>query len=293
MHLFTRKYYLQSISFVMIAFLGLSFSNCSKGKKSPPQPKSAVSTSQQVDTIIKDSVDYQDYVSLFPILFHQKSGEYRGLCYQAFQLARLQIMNDLKDQSVNNQRAVVVDIDETVLDNSPYEAGNILHKRKYPEGWNEWISKEKAEPLPGAVEFLKMLGQYRIEVFYVSNRSEDQRESTKKNLLKMGFPVKDDDHLLLKSSESSKEGRRAQIAEHYSISLLMGDNLNDFSRVFENRDADGRIKGVDSLKQFFGKKFILLPNAMYGDWQSALYKGDNPVGEADKWELTKRKLIPD
>ncbi|MCX6269794.1 MAG: 5'-nucleotidase, lipoprotein e(P4) family [Bacteroidetes bacterium] len=283
--------YIRRLFILLItSLLLMQFTGCVKSKKNELTRKRKDKTGLVIDTVRTDTIFSLKDQELLPVLYQQRSGEYRGLCYQSFQLAKLLVLSDLKDPSVNSQRAVIVDIDETVLDNSPFEAGCLQGKTSFPQGWNEWVSLAKAEPLPGAVEFLKALQQYRVEVFYVTNRTEDQKDATRRNLQQMGFPVKDEDHLLMKTDLSSKEPRRDQIAEHYHITLLMGDNLNDFSRVFENRSPDGRIKATDSLRAQFGKRFILLPNVMYGDWESAIINYDSKLSDKEKRRLLLQNL---
>jgi 5'-nucleotidase (lipoprotein e(P4) family) len=209
------------------------------------------------------------------VLYQQKSGEWRALSYQAFTLARLVLEKDLADKNINQHRCVVVDIDETVLDNSPYQAECILTQTAYnTQTWNDWCNRRKALPLPGAAEFFHYVKANGVDVYYVTNRKEEVREATLDNLKKAEFPFADDAHLLMPSGESSKEARRLQIMQRNHISLLMGDNLNDFAQVFENKTPAERMQLVDKMYKEFGRKFIVLPNAMYGDWEGAIYNYD-------------------
>ncbi|MDY6916702.1 MAG: HAD family acid phosphatase, partial [Chloroflexota bacterium] len=138
--------------------------------------------------------------------------------------------------------------------------------------WLEWVDLAGAEPVAGAKEFLDHAASNGVEVFYVSNRPEGQREATVENLLSVGFPCADDDHVYLRQAEASKESRRQTVAEEYEIVLLLGDNLNDFSDVFEDQLVPDRAAAVDSLEDEFGTRFIVLPNPFYGDWEDAVYE---------------------
>ncbi|MFW5974618.1 MAG: 5'-nucleotidase, lipoprotein e(P4) family [Bacteroidota bacterium] len=202
-------------------------------------------------------------------LYHQTAAEMRALSYQAFNLARYRLDQSLRKAGLSKQQAVVVDIDETVLDNSPHQARLIKENKRYPEYWAAWCKKAEAESLPGAVEFLNYVHEKGVEVFYVSNRHDSLRKPTLKNLKYLDFPYADDDHILLKTETSGKKKRREIIREKYDIVLLMGDNLADFSEVFEGGTIIDRFDKTDEHKEEFGSRFIVLPNAMYGDWEGA------------------------
>jgi 5'-nucleotidase (lipoprotein e(P4) family) len=225
------------------------------------------------------------------ILYQQSAAEYRALCYQAFNAAKYRLDQSSKMMGMMKKQAIVVDIDETVLDNSPYEANTILKGYMYPEGWNSWIDAAKAKAVPGALEFLKYAESKGIETYYISNRSENQRTQTLKNLISIGFPFAVDDHLLLKSKESSKKTRRDKVSENRFIVMLIGDNLNDFTEVFEKKSIPERFEMADSLKNEFGNRFIILPNAMYGDWEGALYNYDYSMEPGKKSEKRISSLV--
>ncbi len=224
------------------------------------------------------------------VLYHQQSAEIKALYYQSFRLARLMFEQDLLNASVAKKRAVVVDIDETMLDNSPYQAKCVLENISYPSQWDEWCNKGIAEALPGTLDFLNYVASNSAEVFYVSNRMEDQRQGTLKNLKEKGFPFADNEHLMLKTVSTNKEIYRQQIAGKYHISLLIGDNLSDFISGFDKQPAGTREYKVDSLRSEFGKRFIILPNAMYGDWESALYQYNYKRTEKQKDSCRKAGL---
>jgi len=216
------------------------------------------------------------------VLFHQKSAEMRALSYQAFNLAKLMLDKDLENKTIEIKRAVVVDIDETVLDNSPYEAKCILEDILYPELWNEWCNLAEAKPLPGAIDFLKYVRANGVDVFYITNRKEELREATIENLKKYNFPIVDDTYLLMRTKCKSKELRRQKIIENHHISLLVGDNLNDFVNTFEGKSIEDCFVLTDEMQNEFGRRFILLPNAMYGEWESAMYDYNYNITDVEK-----------
>lgn len=224
------------------------------------------------------------------VLYHQQASEYRALCYQAFNIAEYRLGEILGRTSGPDSLAVVVDIDETVLDNSPYEAELILENIDYPKRWMEWIDQAAATPIPGALNFLNFADSSGVQVFYVSNRKVDGFAGTMENLKKMNFPQVSEDHILLRTDESSKESRRNHIERGYHIALLIGDNLNDFSDVFERRSSQDRNTAVDLLQEKFSYRFIILPNAMYGEWEGAIYDYNWSLTDAQKDSARKEAL---
>jgi 5'-nucleotidase (lipoprotein e(P4) family) len=212
--------------------------------------------------------------SVMATLWFQRSAEYRALCYQAYNLAEWRIKEYLTHPDTAKPAAVIFDIDETLLDNSPSEAINILENKPFtPAGWKAWTDQASAAPIPGGLDFCKFLAQNGIQVIYVSNRLINETESTLLNLQKWGFPNADPDHLFLKSDVSSKEIRRNLVEASYNVIMLVGDNLSDFDQVFEDRSVNFGYGAVDSLRSELGKKLIVLPNPLYGDWTKPL-KGD-------------------
>ena len=224
-------------------------------------------------------------------LWIQRSAEVRALSYQAFNVAKLIFELDLQKGASGKKRAVIVDIDDTVLDNSPYQAAMVDDNFGYPKGWGEWCNAAEAEALPGAVDFLKYVVSKGGDVFYLSNRKVKYKEGTMKNLKALGFPQVTDDRMLLREKTSNKEPRREIVRKEHRIVLLMGDNLNDFDNLFRKKSLDDRAAAVDQVKDQFGSKFIVLPNPMYGDWEGGVYKGNWKLSPAEKSKARKAALI--
>ncbi|MBB6063053.1 5'-nucleotidase (lipoprotein e(P4) family) [Thermosipho japonicus] len=223
-------------------------------------------------------------------LWYQNAGEARAIAYQAYNFAKILYDMDLKEESTL-KRAVIVDVDETVLDNSPYDAGTIDTNNAYPIGWNEWCEAKLATPIPGALEFLNYVAKNNGEVFYITNRSDSLKKATIENLKNLGFPFADEKHVLTKSTTSDKEPRRKMVAENYRIVLLIGDNLNDFSSVFRHKTTSERNELVDEMKDKWGTKFIILPNPIYGDWEGAVYNYNWGMSPEEKSKVRKENLI--
>ena len=226
-------------------------------------------------------------------LYQQASGEARALEYQTYVLARMLLDRDLRNRHIRMRRAVIVDLDETVLDNSRYEAELVKQQQNYPQGWTEWINRAEAAAIPGSVEFLNYAASRGVRVFYVTNRKPIEKEGTARNLKKLGFPEVSDQTLLVapESGSSSKEPRRQAISAKYHVVLLMGDDLNDFAEVFENsKTVESRIAATDRNKSQFGTRFVVLPNPMYGSWENSIYEYNFKLSEADKAALRRKRL---
>lgn len=231
-------------------------------------------------------------------LWQQRSAEYKALCFQAYNLAKLRLSETIRNEG-GKPYAVVTDIDETVLDNSPYDAMRAADNQEYtPNTWNAWTAKAIADTVPGAPAFLKYAASKGVAVFYITNRSEPERAATLKNLQLYSLPNADDAHLLLRQNNSSKESRRQTVLSTYNIALLCGDNLPDFDLLY---DAVNGIKpteverqaATEKLKKEFGNKYIIIPNPAYGDWENSLFDNNGKLSGVQKDSVMRTKLKVD
>lgn len=212
------------------------------------------------------------YAPLWAAMYQQKASEYKALANQAYNIAYERLNADLIQKS-DKPFAVVTDIDETVLDNSAYTVHQALLNKTYDDSsWVRWTSLAAADSVPGAPSFFKYAASKNVEVFYITNRSVAEMASTISNLKKWGFPYADENHIMLKTTTSSKDARREKVADQYNILLFFGDNLGDFQGIFDHKTNNERDEMVKNEAAMFGKKFIVLPNPMYGEWQNALIK---------------------
>lgn len=225
-------------------------------------------------------------------LWIQNAGEAKALYYQAYNIAKLRLDEDLRLNKSKLSRAIVVDADETVIDNSPYQAQNYNQNKSFTsKSWNNWVNLANAPATPGSIEFLNYASKKGVTVFYITNRDHSLKDSTFKNLKELGFPIKIE-NLMMKTTTSSKKARRAVVTKDHRIVLLIGDNLIDFSEIFEHLPTDERISIVKDNKSKFGKSFIMLPNPMYGDWEKALYNYDRKLNRKDQANLRQQALRP-
>lgn len=210
--------------------------------------------------------------NILAVTWQQNSGEVNALRYQAYNSA-MNYVDELVKEKTTKPYAVTLDIDETIIDNSPHAGYEIKNSDPYSsENFNKWIQKADAKAIPGAKEFTDYAKSKGIEVFYVSNRKEDiHLDATIKNMKKLGFVNSDKEHILLKTNDSDKAPRWNKIEEKYILAMYCGDNLGDFPNGYYNKSNEERNKIVKEQSKYFGSKYIVLPNPVYGDFENAIY----------------------
>lgn len=227
------------------------------------------STHTNKDSAVSEKPNPREY-QIAAYLWQQTSGEYRALTYQAYNIAKEKVERDLEDKH-NKKRAVIFDVDETVLDNSFGGAMEVKEGLSWKENhFADWVKLKQAIAIPGALDFVKFLQEKNVEIFYVTNRQTNMLQDTYDNLVAQGFPVKKENLMPMPSGEHTKEPRRQGILKKYHVVLYVGDNLSDFPGGYEKTSVEVRNALVDKMKADFGQKFIILPNPLYGDWERAL-----------------------
>ncbi len=211
----------------------------------------------------------------------QSSAEYRELCYQAFNLAGL-LVDKAAAAKTDKPLAIIADLDETLLDNSAYDAGMVGRDTSFSnQTWQQWEKAGQALAIPGAVEFATAASK-KVEIFYVTNR--DVVDETLTNLKALGFPYADVKHLLVKTTTSNKQPRFDSVAADHNVVLYLGDNANDLPIGTYGKAQKERNALVDANRAKFGTQFIALPNPYYGDWEPAVvpsgYYGLSPEGKS-------------
>ncbi len=244
----------------------------------------------QVKTSIKQSIPSQEHLTQ-SILYTQQSGEYRALCYQAYHLAELKLKEKLEQGP--QKPAVLLDIDETILDNSPYTAMQVLEDVPYtPETWAKWVALGKADAIPGVQQFLRVADSLGVQLFYVSNRDTSMVASTLKNMAALGMPQTKPDHYLLKSTTSDKHERRESIRNQgYTILLYIGDNMGDYQSAWDKPATNAERKQlVEDQHSAMGTEFIALPNTMYGTWVGGVYNFNRSLSDSAQYEARLNAL---
>ncbi len=246
------------------------------------------------ETTTSVAVEEKTYADqrLMSTLWIQQSGEAELLCRQGFAYAWIKLQENLKGYNGEGQLAIVVDIDETILDNSPYEARIILDNENYSsESWNDWVMEASAPLVPGAKDFLMKASELGAVVYYVSNRKVSQLDATIQNLERYNLPFADPDHVFLKSEDSDKTERRERIKFNNTVLLYVGDQLTDFSEELKVVEQETFEYSTELLEQTM-KYFIILPNPMYGGWESNLYQNRPGMTNEQKNEVRLRSLNP-
>jgi len=230
-------------------------------------------------------------LKIYPVLWQQQASEYRALCYQAFNLASIRLNEISKKKFRKEKIAIITDLDETILDNSYSEAQLIKEGKEHSsQSWKEWTNRSAATAVPGSVEFLQAAKQKGTTIFYISNRDTSEVKSTLINLQNLQLPDADTAHMLFLSNTSSKEARRQIVMKNYNVVMLLGDNLNDFAQVFERKNINDRFLETDKVKGEWGKKFIVLPNPTYGEWENAVYDYERNLSPEQKDQKRKGKI---
>lgn len=237
------------------------------------------------------------------VLWLQTSAEYQSIARSSFAAARRALDRALADpawsaaleqagDAASLPPAVIADVDETLLDNSIFEAESILARRPFESArWRAWVERREATAIPGAVEFARYAAERGVTVFYVTNRAAELEAATRDNLARAGFPFREGVDTLLAPGErpewtSDKTSRRAEVSRSYRVLLLLGDDLNDFVSGAWDSPAERRELAA-RYDERWGERWILLPNPYYGSWERALYGHDRKLSEEEKLE---RKL---
>ncbi|WP_408951836.1 5'-nucleotidase, lipoprotein e(P4) family [Lysobacter sp. Hz 25] len=233
--------------------------------------------------------------NLNAVLWMQRSVEYRAATETVYRAAADKLDTALKqpnwDALVPDERgnpvkglkpAVVMDVDETVLDNSPYQARLVRDGKEYDEvTWDAWVAEKKAKPLPGVVDFAKAAQAKGITILYLSNRAVHLKEATLANLRSAGLPVADDQVFLglgtvvegCEQNGSEKNCRRLLAGRQYRVLMQFGDQLGDFVQVVANT-PEGRDALLQQYHDWFGERWWMLPNPSYGSWEAMTFNND-------------------
>jgi 5'-nucleotidase (lipoprotein e(P4) family) len=243
------------------------------------------------------------------VLWMQRSVEYKATALTAFALARIRLDQALadpnwtaapKEQTGAYQSlppAVVLDADESILDNSGYQAWMVLKGTTFdPKTWNAYVNTVTTLAIPGAVEFARYADTRGVKVFYITNRTAEEEPATRKNLEKLGFPMGGTvDTMLMTRKQpdwgSAKGTRRAFIARTYRILLNIGDNFSDFVDEYRGTEAE-RLKVMEQHKDRWGREWIMIANPSYGSFESAPFNHDFKLSDAEKRKAKRGVLDP-
>ena len=212
---------------------------------------------------------------LLATLWEQDSAEYKALCYQAYNVAKLSLDKILKSKH-KKPLAVVLDVDKTVLSHKAFQGYlTKTNKRFTKELWNRWLKQYKATAIPGAKEFTNYAHKKGVEVFYITNTRKKQGVYLLKRMQRLSFVNADNNHFFPRIDDKDKQGRRNIVSNKYKIVMYIGDQLTDMPGFARNKTTKERLEELEANKSKFGIKYIVLPNVTYGEWINALGKKPN------------------
>lgn len=220
----------------------------------------------------------QTYDNLDAVLWAQTSVEYKATVRQTYAAARQSLdralatpywtaVAELGGSSLDKPPAIILDLDETVIDNTQYRALRLREGGKpfTLDSWIAWVKEGKASILPGAYEFLQYAHMRGVKVFFVTNRDcgSPPGDPTYRNVKELGLEFA---MLRCRTDSSDKAPRRQAIAGSYRVLLLVGDDFNDFLTAHAST-LEERQKLYERHAQFFGEQWFMVPNPMYGSWE--------------------------
>jgi 5'-nucleotidase (lipoprotein e(P4) family) len=241
------------------------------------------------------------------VLWMQRSVEFKASALTAFALARIRLDQALADPrwtaAPREQTsayetlppAIILDIDETILDNSGYQAWMTLQGTSFdPKTWNAYVNTVTSLTIPGALEFAKYAESRGVKIFYVSNRTAEEEPATRKNLEKFGFPMGGTvDTMLMARKQpdwgSAKGTRRAHVARSHRVLLNVGDNFGDFVDEYRGSEAE-RLKVLEQHRDRWGREWIMIANPTYGSFESAPYGHDFKRSDGER-RRAKRAVL--
>jgi acid phosphatase len=220
-------------------------------------------------------------------LWNQSAAEYDALAISAYNGARRAVEAALTEADAR-PAAVILDADETTLDNTEFEARMVHMGKTYDSGeWSKWINEAKAHAVPGSVEFLQWAASRGVTAFYVTNRKADEERGTTENLRRLGFPLTPDSVLVRGErpewASRDKTPRRDWVASQYRVLAVVGDDLNDFVNT-QGASAEQRDALVTANAGRWGTTWFVIPNPIYGSWEDVI------TGEGSPCEKLQRKI---
>ena len=280
----------------LLALLAFALALAACKPESPAAPEAAQATPATAAntgrTGAPSATDADD--NLNAVLWVQRSAEYAATTQTIYRAAADHLDTALAEKNwdalVPGERdnagstaalppAVIMDVDETVLDNSPYQARLVRGGKEYDEvTWDRWVAEKKAKPVPGVVDFAKAATARGVTILYISNRAQHLQEATLANLRSAGLPVADDSVFLglgtfvegCEQHGSEKNCRRQLAGRKYRVLMQFGDQLGDFVQVVANT-PESRAQLQEEYVDWFGERWWMLPNPTYGSWEPALF----------------------
>lgn len=219
------------------------------------------------------------------VLWVQSSAEYRAATLGTYANARRMLdlaladpaWSAFQDQTAASSLppAVILDVDETAALNTPFEARVAKMGKTYDQKvWDQWVLESAQLEVPGAGDFLRYAKSRGVTPFYISNRKAAEEAPTRAGLAKLNYPLDPNEDTVLFRGErpewdsGDKSPRRAHVAAHHRVLLVLGDDLNDFVPARDKTKAE-RDEIINDASALWGTKWLMIPNPMYGSWERA------------------------
>jgi len=290
-------------SILPIAALALALAGCATPPAVAPAAPAAVPAATDADD------------NLNAVLWVQRSHEYRATTLSLYRGAIAGLDAALADPQwdalVPAERdnpgawhdlppAVILDVDETVLDNSIYQARLVRDGLEYDDDtWAGWVAEQRATPVAGMVEFAHAASERGITLYYVTNREQRLKDATLANLRAVGLPVAHEGVFLglgmevdgceQPGSRSGKLCRRQLVGRSHRVLMQFGDQITDFAHLSEN-SVQARNGVMAERGAWFGQRWWMLPNPTYGGWEPVLFEGDRSLPRERRRALKRASL---
>ena len=254
---------------------------------------STVASAEGAEAALESSCALSEHRNLHAVAWTQTAVEFDGVTVSVYRGA-IQALEtgvsegwlaapEQSEAPADLPAAVVLDLDETVLDNAPYQAWLMVSGESYSDAtWEDWCDDGTATLIPGALEYLNAANALGVSVFFITNRSNACEAATIENLNRLGIEATTDTVITRGeiNTGSDKGARRAHVAQTHRIVQLLGDNLGDFVDGY-NGTLEHRQQLYDTHADRWGRQWIVLPNPQYGSWPRSLDDGDAETCEID------------
>jgi acid phosphatase len=239
------------------------------------------------------------------ILWQTTSAEYHVLAKSVYTTATAHLERALADrqwtalpeQNQNFQQlppAIIMDIDETVLDTGRFQSQLVKNRQRFSTAvWRDWMTHNDPPAVPGALNFIAFAQTRGATVFFITNRDQSTEVATRRHLTAAGITLPPDIDTVLSANEQPEWGvdkgsRRRFVAQSYRVLMVFGDDLGDFISEYRNPP---QVRIQDALKHdFWGTRWFMLPNPMYGSWEGSLYGYRSDLG-IEEISRTKEKQL--
>lgn len=296
---------LLSLFATILLMSDLAFSKEAQAKGCPDDEATHSELIESMDKLRETVAGKQNNRGFDATLWMQSAAEFKLITRQTYMLAETALEKMVEEQKAEKSEkkklplAVVLDIDETVLDNSPSQAWAVSTGKGFDPGtWDEWVNEASAKPIEGAGSYIEKARQLGVVVIYLSNREAKEykgrplKERTLKNLhdtvdseatldtIYLKYDTEHPDYTKKDDWGSEKKGRRDIVKKKYTVLQYIGDDLGDFvdgikkySQISPHgrfvkglKDAQVKNKEETIIADRWGTEWFLLPNPTYGSW---------------------------